>query len=346
MGDSEVSLSQRSSVHSYEEEEEEEEEREPRMTLFPQSEKHAETSEAAGRAGSESGSSSARNTPAVLPVLAGRPSLGLETSVASVDQSLESTLEFHDAPAPEDLLPDMPEPALRWEEQVDEEVIVVRKPAAAASAAASLDGTLPQEPPVAAQAESVPQMEEEEEMLQEEVEEPKPETEEVMAEPSVEMDVSVVPPQEHPGVEENQREPEVTLALEEEEDGEAVVASEMPEAPAGSCPPAMLLNETVEVNSAEVMEPVTVSVSVADDLEPVLLVESNHQLDPLMEPQPEPEPTIQSNHAGEAEEPEPKGEVEENVAKKQDVTGKNRPLLDKLSTAVTYGQRALWPPPY
>lgn len=318
MGDSEVSLSQRSSVHSYEEEEEEEE-REPRMTLFTQAEKHAETSEEAGR-----------NTPAVLPVLAGRPSLGLETSVASVDQSLESTLEYHDAPAPEDLLPDKPGPTTHWEEQVDEEVVVVRKP----TAAPSLDGTLPEEPPVGVQAESVPQTveeEEEEKMLQEDVEEPKPEPEDDINS-SVVMVASVIPSREHPA----EPEPEVTLALEEEEDAEAVAASEMPEAPAGSCLPAMLLNDTVEVNSAEAMEPVVVSVSVADVLEPVLLGESNHQLEPITEPQPESEPTTQSNHAGDAEEPEPKFEVEENVTKKQDVTGKNEPLLEKLSTAVTY----------
>ncbi|XP_076156459.1 uncharacterized protein ahctf1 isoform X2 [Alosa pseudoharengus] len=323
VGDSEVSLSQRSSVHSYEEEEEEE--GKPRVTCFPPAGKLAAVaSETVGRDGSESASSSVREVSASMPVLARRPSLGHDTSVASVDQSMESTQEFHDAPMPEDLLLDQPKPTMVWEEQVDDEVIVVRRSAGKASKAEpSLDDTVPEEPPVAAHEENTPltveeEIEEEEEekieeqkkkekeMDQEEVEECKSEPEheiQVASESSGEMEVSVAPLEALPAVEEGECDPEVVQAPQEEE---AEDAAETPEALTDS----ELLNATVEVKAAEAEELVCVSENAAD-----VLPEFDHV------PEQEPEPTTtMANHAGDPEESKPDVDVEENIPRKQDVT--------------------------
>uniref|UniRef100_A0AAY4A6S7 AT hook containing transcription factor 1 n=1 Tax=Denticeps clupeoides TaxID=299321 RepID=A0AAY4A6S7_9TELE len=98
VADGEVSLLKRSGKGSWSlhQSREEEDEQEPSLTLAPQTQKSIlEENE------SQSGSS-VQDVSLVLPTLVQRPSLGHDVSVASVDQSGNTDVEFHDAPEPED----------------------------------------------------------------------------------------------------------------------------------------------------------------------------------------------------------------------------------------------------
>lgn len=90
--------------------EEEEDEKEPSVSLMPslKPKENLETEE----------------PKQVLPTLGCRPSLGHETSALSIQSN--STLEFHDAPSPTDLMRPARQSHIRLDE--DDEVIIIRPP--------------------------------------------------------------------------------------------------------------------------------------------------------------------------------------------------------------------------
>ncbi|XP_063039907.1 protein ELYS [Engraulis encrasicolus] len=279
VGDSEVSLSQRSSVQSYEEEEEEDEvDAGLCVSFLPQAKKRDAASASQGSVCSTSSlrdappSESSARPPSSQSLL--RPSLGgHDTSAASADQS--STMEFHDAP--EEILEEEqqqeveeeegqpPVPKLLWEEEVDEEV-VVRQPHTAPAAAAAveekeqeqeaveeLEDTVPEEE--VKEEEEAPKVEEEavpsehEERVEEEevtmaqdeaaAEESQPEAEEVTAKAG-----SVEEEAEEP------QEPPVVVVLEDSEEEEETG----PGAEADAVAPATQEEEVLPVAAAEMLE--------------------------------------------------------------------------------------------
>ncbi|XP_036405490.1 protein ELYS [Megalops cyprinoides] len=117
------------------EEEEEEGEQQP-VTLAPPAVepqlREPEDSERDVEMGESESCSSARETveDKEEEVVVGRPSIGLEVSYASV-QSVDTTLEYHDAPAPEDLEMELQQLQQPVEEDTGEVVEADLKPAAA-----------------------------------------------------------------------------------------------------------------------------------------------------------------------------------------------------------------------
>ncbi|XP_028850453.1 protein ELYS [Denticeps clupeoides] len=142
VADGEVSLLKRSGKGSWSlhQSREEEDEQEPSLTLAPQTQKSIlEENE------SQSGSS-VQDVSLVLPTLVQRPSLGHDVSVASVDQSGNTDVEFHDAPEPEGSVNEGALSHEHHEEEIVEEFVVVKQHTLSQDLSSAEESISPSEP--------------------------------------------------------------------------------------------------------------------------------------------------------------------------------------------------------